>query len=59
MNKNITPFNDKNQAHGYWEDYWGNGQLYSRCVYINGNKNGFEQQYWGDDGKLSHKNYYL
>ena len=59
MKKDIRPKNDKGQPHGLCEYYWWNGQLYSRCVYINGNKNGFAEFYWGDDGKLSHKTYFL
>jgi len=59
MNKDITPLNDKNQPHGYWESYFDNGQLCYKCVYINGKENGFEEWYWDNDGKLSEKTYYL
>jgi len=59
MNKNITPFNDKGQAHGYWEEYHPNGQLGYKCVYINDKENGIEEYYWNNDGKLTHKTYYL
>jgi len=59
MNKNITPFNDKGQPHGYWEYYWENGKLHFKCVYINGETNGFEELYCDNDGKLRIKSYHL
>jgi len=58
MNKNITPFNDKDQPHGYWEVYHPNGQLCYKCVNINGQRNGFEEDYWYT-GKVTDKTYYL
>jgi len=54
---NIAPLNDKNQRHGYWEQYFYNGKLFYKCVFINGEKIGFEE--WYSSGKISHKNYYL
>jgi len=59
MKENITPHNAKYEPHGYWVMYYYNGQLYSRCVYINGNENGVEEYYRYDDGKVTVKNYYL
>jgi len=59
MNKNITPINDKFQPYGYWERYHYNGELWYKCVYINGKRNGFDELYWNDDGKLTYKRYYL
>jgi len=59
MNKDIIPKNDKGIPHGYWERYWWNHQLMYKCVFINGNEIGFEEQYLSNDGKLSAKNYYL
>jgi len=58
MKENLEPTNDKNQPHGYWEQYWYNGQLWYKCVYINGKENGFEEQYYWT-GKLRSKNYFL
>ena len=26
MNTDITPYNEKGEAHGYWECYWDNGK---------------------------------
>jgi len=58
MKKDITPFNDKGQRHGYWELYYYNGQLYSKCVFINGKRNRFNESYW-HDGKIRSKTYHL
>jgi len=59
MNKVLRPRNDKNQPHGYWEQYWGNGLLLYRCVYVNGKENGIVEQYWDKDGKITKKSYQL
>jgi len=56
MNKDITPKNEKNQPHGYWEIYCKN-KLRFKCIYINGKENGFEEVYW--DEKLTDKYYHL
>jgi antitoxin component YwqK of YwqJK toxin-antitoxin module len=53
----INLYNDKGQAHGYWEYYWSNGQLYSKGNYINGEKHGYWEDYY-DNGKLKRKGYY-
>jgi len=58
MNKNIEPFNDKDQPHGLWELYWNDGQLCYKCVYINGVKNGFDECYYYY-GEIIYKNYHL
>jgi antitoxin component YwqK of YwqJK toxin-antitoxin module len=49
--KNITPINENNQPHGYWEHYFSNGQLYYKGNYVNGNRHGYWEYYWGN-GKL-------
>jgi len=59
MKKNITPRNTKRQPHGYWEQYRPNGKLCYKCVFINDKENGIEEYYNNDDGKLTHKTYYL
>jgi len=65
MNKDITPTNAKGQPHGYWEVYHWGGNLIYKCVYINGEENGFEEWYWDNDGKgkgkgkVKIKNYHL
>jgi len=55
---NIKQYNAKGQPHGYWECYWGNGELMYKCIYINGKEIGFEEFYY-NDGTLSYKNYHL
>jgi len=59
MKEHKTPTNAKGQRHGYWEYYWENGKLHFKCVYINGETNGFEELYCDNDGKLTHKRYCL
>ena len=59
MNKDIEPKNDKGQRHGLWERYHLNDNLWYKCVYINGKRNGFSEYYWGTTGKLTTKRYYL
>jgi len=56
MNIDITPRNDKGQAHGLWEYYYKD-QLVYKCVYINDKANGVNESYW--EGKLKFKKYYL
>ena len=56
--KDITPRNEQGQRHGYWEDYYENGQLMSKGNYVNGKAHG----YWKDysyNGKLEYKTYYI
>jgi len=59
MNENIGPRNVKEQRHGYWAQYWENGKLHFKCVYINGKENGVEEYYHYYDGKLTYKLYHL
>jgi len=56
-NKDIISYNAKCQRHGYWEYYYDNGQLHYKCVYLNGQRIGFEERY--SSGKLSTKIYHL
>jgi antitoxin component YwqK of YwqJK toxin-antitoxin module len=56
--KDITPYNDKGERHGYWEEYWNNGQLYSKGNYINGKPHSYWEYYWYS-GKLMYKIYHI
>jgi len=56
-NKDIEPFNDKDQPHGYWEIYNASDSLIYKCSYHNGKPLGYEEYYF--NGKLIEKNYYL
>ena len=33
-NKDITPYNENGNPHGYWESYWNNGNLNQINYYI-------------------------
>jgi len=57
-NKDIKPYNAKGQAHGYWEYYWTNGNLFYKCVFHYGKRIGYEEYYDYNDSKLT-KRYYL
>ena len=59
MKEDIEPRNDKGQQHGYWENYWDNGNLMFRCVYINGQRNGIVEYHMVTDGKVTEKYYHL
>ena len=54
-NKNITPFNDKGQRHGYWERYYY-GNLWHKCFFHNGKEVGYGEDY---SGKLTIKTYHI
>ena len=45
MTKNITPRNDKNQRHGYWEWYQYDYTLWYKCYYVNGKLVGYNEYY--------------
>jgi len=55
--KDIAPYNDKGQKHGYWECYWPNGYIIYKCIYNNDKEIGYEE-FYDIYGKLS-KKYYL
>ena len=46
--KDKTPYNEKGEPHGYWEVYWGDGNIAFKGNYINGEKNGLWEHYNGD-----------
>jgi len=56
MKEDQRPKNAKGQPHGLWKRYW-NGELWYKCVFINGLENGFDE--WYSSGKITHKNYHL
>jgi len=57
MKKEISPKNDKGQAHGYWEQYWSNGQLFFKANYVNDKQHGYWEVYH-ESGTLWYKCYY-
>jgi antitoxin component YwqK of YwqJK toxin-antitoxin module len=56
MSKDIRPFNDKDQRHGYWEWYYYDGKLMFKGFFYNGKRVGYEEIYY-HDGKLIKKTY--
>jgi antitoxin component YwqK of YwqJK toxin-antitoxin module len=57
-NKDIRPYNENGEKHGYWEWYWYNGQLHYKGNYVNGNAHGYWEWYHCN-GQLTHKIYYI
>ena len=67
----MNKLNNKGNYHGYWEAYFYNdnifyyddGDIYGDIIYkgnyINGEKKGYWEYYWGIKRKLSHKTFYL
>ena len=53
----MNNYNENNQRHGPWEDYWSNGQIFWKGDYLNGNKNGLFETYF-DNGQLYWKGKY-
>ncbi len=41
----MNGLNDKGQRHGYWEDYYLNGNLLSKGNFINGKRDGYWEWY--------------
>ena len=48
-NKNITPYNNKQQRHGYWEVYVNNGdKLWYKRYYLNDKLSSYSEYYFHD-----------
>ena len=56
--KDITPYNENRNAHGYWEVYRTNGSVWYKCFYNNGKEVGYLEHYWMNDNKVK-KYYYI
>jgi antitoxin component YwqK of YwqJK toxin-antitoxin module len=50
----INLYNDKGERHGYWENNYPNGQLWSKGNFVDGNRHGYWEVYW-DNGNLFYK----
>ena len=57
-NKDITPYNESDKQHGYWESYWNNGNLWYKGNYVDGKQHGYWEIYY-DNGNLSYKGNYV
>jgi antitoxin component YwqK of YwqJK toxin-antitoxin module len=54
----MNQYNDKDQRHGYWANYYLNGQFWFKGNYVNGIPQGF----WGfyeSNGEIMSKEFYL
>ena len=56
--KHIKPVNEKGQRHGYWEVYWGDGNIAFKGNYINNEPDGYWEVYWAN-GNLNYKGTYV
>ena len=59
MNKDLIPYNDKWQKHGYWEKYWLNGFPQYKGNYIKDKQSGYWEWYSISTSKITHKRYYI
>lgn len=54
----INQYNENGEYHGYWEQYYHNGNLWYKGSFINGRRHGL-WEYYHDNGKLMYKGNYL
>jgi antitoxin component YwqK of YwqJK toxin-antitoxin module len=54
----INLYNERGQRHGYWEEYYSNGQLRNKGNYVNDNRDGYWEEYYSN-GKLWRKGNYV
>ena len=53
----INQYDMDGKETGIWEEYYSNGQLYKKGLYVNGLRDGYFE-YYGGDGELLYKGYY-
>jgi len=56
--KNIGPYNENGKAHGSWEYYHSNGNLWYKGNYVNGEEHGYWEYYYANR-KLKEIEYYI
>jgi antitoxin component YwqK of YwqJK toxin-antitoxin module len=54
----MNNLNDKGLRHGYWEQYYPNGNLWYKGNYVNGERDGYRVYYY-TNGDLCYKKFYL
>jgi antitoxin component YwqK of YwqJK toxin-antitoxin module len=54
----INLYNEKGEKHGYWERYYGDGQLYYKGNYVDGKQHGYWEDYYSN-GNLAFKGNYV
>lgn len=55
--KEKNQFNAEGKMEGYWEEYYSNGQIYFKGVYLNGIEHG-RCKWYDRNGKLSLTGYF-
>ncbi len=58
MKRNIQPYNDKKQPHGYWKTYDDIGKLYYEGTFVNNIPHGLWKWY-NVNGEVNGKKFYL
>ena len=48
--KDMEPYNEKGQPHGYWERYYENGTFWGKATYHNGIPVGYDEYHDSYDG---------
>lgn len=56
--KNSCPYNEKGEAHGFWEMHYPNGKVYIKGNYVNGKREGYWECY-NSCGSIAWKGVYL
>jgi antitoxin component YwqK of YwqJK toxin-antitoxin module len=54
----INLYNERGEKHGYWEEYYDNGQLMRKGNFVNGNRDGYWEEY-RPNGQLLWKGNYV
>ncbi len=54
----MNELNEKGEYHGYWEEYWSNGELWYKTNFINGVEIGYCEIRLSN-GDLFYKGFYL
>jgi antitoxin component YwqK of YwqJK toxin-antitoxin module len=54
----INLFDENGERHGYWEEYYDNGQLEYKRNYVNGKQHGYWEWYYSN-GQLCYKGNYV
>jgi antitoxin component YwqK of YwqJK toxin-antitoxin module len=52
------PLNDKNQAHGYWEVYYPNGNLHFKGLFVNSHVVGPYEAFYEKGGFIIKANFF-
>lgn len=56
--KKIQPYDNKNEPHGYWQNYCNINKILYKCYYKNGRLIGY-REYYNLDSTPNTKTFYL